>query len=219
MTTGTTKTGQPLITAPFAAQPILIPEFRAGKFTGMPYKIERVLRRGDPETDEGGDPETEEGGAREHLWFAPDLRPHNHPWTRIWCKVLHGWYRANEWRDIDGAGQWDDRIVTLRAGDPEHVVDHDTYHAVIEVMPGTHTVMTFGAATGEGAMRGRDWNHLEVPENGDGMGFHIVSPAVDGEFMDAYRHLNPSVKRPEGWVDRYAHMPVPTIESLIAGLG
>lgn len=199
MTVGTTTSGQPLQSRPFSMKPIIIPQFVNGKFTGKVCKIEMVLLR------------SLDGGARQHVWLAPDIRPHNHPWEFIDCKVLYGGgYTATEWIPNDD-GTYTERVTTLRPGDPEHRVTHKEYHQITEVVPGTVTVMTFGPVVGDG----RQWGHLV--KDADGNWAHDSNTNQEG-YLDAMRHFNPHMQ-PAGWVDPYAHLPVPTVEELLASVG
>ncbi|HET7505057.1 MAG TPA: hypothetical protein VFK02_28760 [Kofleriaceae bacterium] len=193
----TTRTGQALQVRPFASRPTLIPQLVNGEFTGKPYKAELVLLRG------------MEGGGRLHVWFTPDPRPHNHPWSWIGCKVLSGRYVSTEYVP-DGAGGYTVRTVTLSAGDPEHRVDHHTHHQVFEVEPGTVSVMTFGPVIGDG----KQWGNLVETAGG----YRVEPSCVPSSFLDALRHLNPHV-RPDGWADPYAHLPVPDVDELMAAAG
>lgn len=213
MKENTTKTGMPLRVRPFSAMPTMIPEFIDGEFTGNPYRIEGVLVRADgkPETDE--DP-GDGGGARMHVWLAPDRRTHNHPWRRIYCKVVRGWYTARESRLGSEADIWIDTTTTLRAGDPEHVVDHDTYHEVVEVEPGTVSIMTFGPVVGSAS----NWGHLIAPTDERPSRWHDSDTNQPG-FRDALLHLNPHMKRPSDWVDPYAHMAAPCIDDVLTSVG
>lgn len=195
----TTKTGQPLQARPFTSKPpTLIPSFQEGVFTGRAYKAEVVLMR------------SPDGGARQHVWFEADPRPHNHPWKYIDCKVLHGEYTAVEYRP-DGNGGYTEHEVTLRAGDPEHRVNYETHHQVTKVAPGTVTVMSFGPIIGDG----KQWGNLVK----DGETYRYEPNSSPPGFLDALRHLNPHMPRPEGWVDPYAHMPVPDVQELMASAG
>ena len=125
----TTKTGQALQVRPFVSSSTLIPAFENGVFTGLPYKAELVLFRG------------ANGGARQHVWFQADPRPHNHPWAWIDCKVLVGKYTSVEYIPND-AGSYDERTITLNAGDPEHRLVYEAHHQVVLVEPGTISVMS-----------------------------------------------------------------------------
>ncbi len=193
----TTKTGQPLQSKPFAALPTLIPAFENGAFTGGAYKAELVLLRG------------VEGGARLHVWFGHDQRPHNHPWKWIDCKVLCGGYSAVEYTP-NGSGSYNERRVELNAGDPEHRLNHETHHQIVEIKPGTVTVMSFGPTIGDG----KQWGNLVKTDEG----FRYEANTMQPGFLDALRHLNPHL-RPEGWNDPYAEMPVPNVQELMAAAG
>lgn len=192
-----TKTGQALQVKPFVSKPTLIPEFVSNEFTGKAYKAELNLMR------------SLEGGARLHVWFGPDRRPHNHPWRYIVCKVIHGGYTAIEYVP-DGTGGYTERIVRLRAGDPEHRVEHETHHQVLEVEPGTVSTMCFGPVIADG----KQWGNLVK----DGDSFRYEPNSSPAGFLDAMRHLNPHM-RPEGWVDPYAHIPVVDVNESIASVG
>lgn len=195
--TATTKTGQKLQSLPFTSVPTLIPSFSEGKFTGRAYKAEMVLLR------------SPEGGARQHVWIEPDPRPHNHPWEYIDCKVVWGSYRAVEYRP-NASGGYDESLVVLRAGDPEHRLTHDAFHQVIEVMPGTVSLMTFGPIVGDG----KQWGHLVGNKEA---GWWQEPNTTPPGFLDALRHLNPHM-RPADWVDPYAAMPLETVHELVASL-
>jgi hypothetical protein len=193
----TTKTGQAQTVRAFSGVPTMIPQFVDGMFTGQPYKVEQVLYR------------DADGGARQHLWLAPDARPHNHPQQWIACACLHGWYRAIEYHRI-GEGEYQERHVTLRSGTPEHLVEHDVYHQIVEVFPGTVTVMRYGPTIGDG----KDWANLIV-RTSPRQPYTVDRNTNQPGFLDALRHLNPYM-RPSGWVDPYCAMIVPTIDSLFA---
>ena len=196
---GTTTSGASLQQRPFSTRPTIIPQFVNNQFTGRACKIELVLMR------------SLEGGARQHVWLAPDQRPHNHPWDSIDCKVIYGGgYTATEWLP-NGDGTFREVTTTLRAGDPEHRLLHGAYHQITEVVPGTVTVMTFGPVVGDG----KQWGNL-VPD-GNGGWVHDSNINQDG-FMDALRHFNPHMA-PAGWVDPYASTPAPTLEELLASVG
>lgn len=198
-TAGTTTSGQPLQTKPFTSKPTIIPQFIDGKFTGKVCKVELVLAR------------SLDGGARMHVWFSNDPRPHNHPWRWIDCKVVRGEYTATEYyphaTDPTGYMSFD---VTLKAGEMDHRVGHKTYHQITSVVPGTISIMTFGPVIGDG----KQWGNLDVSGK---VYFHDSNINVDG-YLDAMRHFNPHMQ-PAGWVDPYAHLPVPTVEELLASVG
>lgn len=199
-TPGTTTSGAPLQTRPFTTKPTLIPQLGPdGRWNGKIVKIELVLLRGLG------------GGAREHLWIQPDPRPHNHPWAWIDCKILRGSYKAIEYRP-DGDGSYTEHEVTLRAGDPEHRVCYDTHHQIVEVEPGSISVMSFGPIIGDG----KQWGHLV--KNGDGTYSYDPATNTSGDFVNALRHCNPHM-RPADWVDPYVDMPVPNIDDLMATVG
>ena len=192
-----TVTGQSLQTRPFKSSVVLIPQILIGGiFTGLPYKAELVLMRG------------ELGGARQHVWFAPDPRPHNHPWEYIDCKIIKGQYTSKEY--VTNNDTFDHKIVQLHEGDPEHRVLHSTYHQVYSVTPGTISIMSFGKTIGDG----QQWGHLT-----DNNGVHSTYPNTpDPVFLNALRHLNPSI-RPIGWEDPFDNMPVPSIDELMNDCG
>lgn len=195
---GTTTSGAPLQTLPFISKPTMIPQLGAdGRWNGKIVKVELVLLRG------------LDGGARQHLWLIPDPRPHNHPWERIDCKVIRGWYRAIEYIP-DGAGGFTEREVVLRAGDPEHRLLHGEHHQVVEVAPGTISVMSFGPVVGDG----KQWGHLV--KDGGTYRFELAQPM--GGFVDALWHCNLHLRR-EGWADPYAGEPVPDLAEVMAGVG
>ncbi len=200
----TTTSGAQLQTPPFVSKPTLIPQLGPdGKWNGKIVKIEQVLLRG------------LDGGARLHFWLIPDPRPHNHPWTFIDCKVLRGGYKAVEYKPGIEAGIFNESEVVLKAGDPEHCVDHNTHHQITEIMPGTISVMTFGPVVGDG----KQWGHLTVKDFG-GSGvvkgtFELAQPM--GGFVDALWHCNPHLRK-DGWVDPYADMPVPDVQELMASV-
>jgi hypothetical protein len=198
--TGTTSSGGPLQQRPFTTRPTIIPQLGPdGRWNGNIVKVELVLLRG------------LDGGAREHLWIGPDPRLHNHPWTYIDCKILRGQYTALECVP-DGNGGFTDREVTLCAGDPEYRVLHETYHQIVQVEPGTISVMSFGPVIGDG----KQWGHLAKGEDG----IYRHDPAVNtaNEFVNALRHCNPHM-RPDGWEDPYADLPVPDLNELMASVG
>jgi len=192
-----TKTGQKLQVSPFASVPTLIPSFSEGAFAGRAYKAELVLLR------------SADGGARQHVWFEPDPRIHNHPWEYIDCKVVWGRYVAIEYRP-NGNGGYVETTLELRAGDAEHRVSHDTHHQVLEVLPGTVSLMTFGPVVGDG----KQWGHLV---GGKDEGWKYEANTTPEGFLDALRHLNPHM-RPAGWVDPYAALPCYTVQELMAPL-
>lgn len=194
----TNTSGQPLQTRPFTTKPTIIPQLGPdGRWNSKVVKIELVLLRG------------LDGGARQHLWIGPDPRPHNHPWEWIDCKVLRGGYTAVEYLP-DGNGGYTETTIILRAGDPEHRVDYNTHHQIVEVEPGSITLMSFGPIVGDG----RQWGHLV--KKGDSYAYEPAQPM--GSFVDALRHCNPHL-RPEGWVDPYADMPVPDLQELMTAVG
>ena len=200
--TGTTMSGQPLQTRLFAATPTLIPQMGSdGRWNGRIVKVELVLLRG------------LDGGARMHLWLGPDPRPHNHPWHWIDCKVVRGSYVAIEYVP-DGEGGYDERVIPLSAGNPEHRVQHDTHHQIVSVQPGTLSVMSFGSVVGDG----KQWGHLVKDANGF---CYEPAPSVGssspGGYIDALRHCNPHL-RPVDWADPYADMPVPDVNTVVDGL-
>lgn len=194
----TTKTGQALHARPFASKVTLIPHFVNGEFTGKPYKAELVLFR------------SSDAGARLHVWFAADPRPHNHPWEHITCKVLHGSYTAVEYFDTAKPDEFNVHEVTLNADSDEHSLNHDSFHQVVKVEPGTISVMSFGATVGDG----KQWGNLIVGE-----GKYKYEPnSLQPGFLDALRHLNPHM-RPADWVDPYAHLPAVDVNELMAETG
>ena len=195
----TTKTGQRLLAPAFSSTPTLIPCFREGKFTGRAYKAELVLLR------------STEGGARQHVWFEPDPRVHNHPWEFIDCKVLWGRYVAVEYRP-NGSGGYDEVSVELRAGDPEHRLTHGSFHQVREVTPGTVSVMSFGPVV----VDGKRWGHL-VGSKEDG--WQYEPNTMQPGFLDALRHLNPHMRPAADWLDPFSEYPVPTVQELVTGGG
>jgi hypothetical protein len=136
-------------------------------------------------------------GARQHLWLIADPRPHNHPWEWIDCKVLRGSYKAIEYIQ-DDKGDFIERAIVLHAGDPEHRLLHGEHHQVIEVEPGTISVMSFGYVVGDG----KQWGHLRVE---DGVYIYELAQPMGG-FVDALWHCNPHLRK-EGWVDPYADQP------------
>lgn len=195
----TTLTGAPLQSRPFSSLPTLIPHLGPdGRWSGGIVKVEQVLLR------------SPEGGARAHLWIQPDLRPHNHPWRRITCRVIRGSYRAREWLPFT-FGDYREQVIELTPESHEHSVDHATYHQVEEVRPGTVSIMSFGAIVGDG----KQWGQLALKPSGR----HVPEPAmqVDG-FVDALRHCNPHL-RPGGWTDPYADQRVPTLDEVLASVG
>lgn len=206
-----TKSGQPLFARPFSSKVTLIPSLVNGVFTGRPYKAELVLAR------------SLMGGARQHVWFEPDPRPHNHPWQYIDCKVIHGRYTAIEYTPVmkDEGGLdfeyspqtslYEERIVVLCAGDAEHRLVHECYHQVVKVLPGTITVMSFGPVVGDG----KRWGNL-VRVSGNR--YRHEPNSTSSDFLNALRHLNPHM-RPDGWVDPYEHIPVPDVQELMAAVG
>jgi hypothetical protein len=145
------------------------------------------------------------GGARLHVWFEPDPRPHNHPWKEIDCKIVHGSYRSVEYHPSTD-GQYAARDVVLRAGAVEHRLDHEVFHQVVSVEPGTVSVMTFGPVIGDG----KQWGHLVK----DGSSYRYEPNTLQPGFLDALRHLNPHM-RPSDWVDPYAAMPIPDVQDLM----
>jgi len=195
---GTTTSGAPLQTRPFSSKPTLIPQLGDdGRWNGKIVKVEMVLLR------------SLEGGARQHLWLIPDPRPHNHPWKWIDCKVLRGSYMAMEYIP-DGKGGFNERGIVLDAGDPEHRLLHDEHHQIVQVVPGTISVMSFGPVVGDG----KQWGHLV--KNGDAYTYEPTKP-MSG-FVDALWHCNPHLRK-EGWVDPYAEQPVPDLDALMASVG
>jgi hypothetical protein len=196
--TATNTSGHLLLQKPFLTRPTVIPQFLDNKWTGKVFKIEQVLAR------------SLDGGAKQHVWLAPDPRPHNHPWAWIDCKILRGSYTAMEYIP-NGDGTFTEVTVTLRAGDPEHRLVHGAYHQIVEVEPGTITVMSFGPIVGDG----RQWGNLV--KNAEGVWVHDSNINIDG-YLDVMRHFNPHLQ-PAGWVDPYAHLPVPTLEELLATVG
>lgn len=200
MTSKTTTSGAPLQARPFFSTPTMIPQLGPdGKWNGKIVKIELVLLR------------SPDGGARQHLWLIPDPRPHNHPWTFIDCKVLRGKYRAIEQRPGCEPNTWIESEVTLSAGDPEHRLWHGEHHQVVEVEPGTISVMTFGPIVGDG----KQWGHL-ISDGGNKGHFEPAQP-MSG-FVDALWHCNPHLAKP-GWVDPYADQPTPNLAELMASVG
>lgn len=194
----TNTSGHPLLQRPFCTKPTVIPQFLENKWTGKVFKIEQVLAR------------SLDSGAKQHVWLAPDPRPHNHPWAWIACKLLRGSYTAMEYVP-NGDGSFTEIQTTLRAGDPEHVLVHNAYHQIVEVEPGTVSLMTFGSVVGDG----RQWGNLVKDEYGAWV--HDSNINIDG-YLDVMRHFNPHL-RPDGWVDPYAHLPVPTVEELLTSAG
>ena len=194
----TTTSGAPLQTPPLSSKPTLIPQLdTAGGWTGKIVKVEQVLLRGLG------------GGARMHFWVEPDPRPHNHPWDWIDCKVIHGGYRALEYRPVDGhPREYIEREVELLAGMGEHRLLHREHHQIVVVIPGTVSVMTFGPVVGDG----RQWGHL-FKEGGH---YRYEQAVPMGGFVDALRHCNAHVPRPPEWADPYVKLPVPALEDVLA---
>lgn len=160
-----------------------------GRWSGDIIKIEQVLVRG------------LDGGARLHVWLGPDPRPHNHPWEWINCKVIRGSYTAIEY--IPHNGTYVEATEVLSVGEPEHCVEHDIYHQIVKVEPGTISIMTFGPVVGDG----KQWGHLKK----QGKRKYTVELAQpDSAFVDALRHCNPHL-RPAGWVNPYEGECVPTL--------
>lgn len=209
-----TSTGAATRIRPFSAVPTMIPEFSNGVFTGRVYKVERKLFYNGIM------------GAREHLWLLADPRIHSHPWTKIRCVVMNGWYKAKEYSP-DENGKYVVTEVFLQAGDAPHDVPENTFHQVYEVLPGTVSMMFFTEEVEGGPS---DWGHL-IP---DGYRYEKVvnTPSVPGQpgFFAALQHLNPHLrprlKDPEGrvypsgvvdphWVDVYQHMSVPTLDQIL----
>ena len=206
--TATTKLGQPLQALPFTSRPLIMPQFDAeGNFTGKPYKIELVLLRG------------LQGGARQHLWLAPDPRPHNHPWEWISCQVVRGSYTAIEYTPSNSGGPADvyrSSQVTLTPRSGAHTLAHHVHHQVVSVEPGTVSIMTFGPIVGDG----KQWGHLKL--GGSLADSRFLTGTIDMNttnpaFLDALRHMNPHI-RPLLWHDPYAEFPVPSVEELVVSV-
>jgi hypothetical protein len=123
--------------------------------------------------------------------------------------VLRGSYTAVEYVP-DGNGGYTERQVTLAGGDAEHRVEYETHHQVVEVEPGTVTLMSFGSVVGDG----KQWGNLVK----EGDAYRYEPNSSPPGFLDALRHLNPHM-RPDGWVDPYADMPVPDINELMTSVG
>lgn len=193
----TTKSGFALQARPFSSIPTLIPQFVDGKFTGNPYKAELVLFRGPA------------GGARMHVWFAPDPRPHNHPWLYIDCKVLHGEYKSLEYV-VNEDSTFVEKIIHLTPNSPMHHVVHQAFHQVVEVSPGTISIMSFGQTLGDG----KQWGNLVIEDKISRYEPNSLQPG----FLDALRHLNPHI-RPIEWEDPYKNLPVPDVNSLMEEAG
>lgn len=198
--TTTTTSGQSLITSPFSSKPTIIPQFLDNKFTGKCYKIEQVLYR------------DLNGGAKQHIWFNPDPRPHNHPWEWIECKVIRGWYKADEWLD-DEYETFSINTLTLSFGETRRLY-HSDYHQITEVEPGTVSIMSFGPVVGDG----KQWGHLKKDET-SGKWVHDSNTNQEG-FIDALWHMNPHMIKNPSWVDPYKDVfPVQSVEELLKSVG
>lgn len=121
--------------------------------------------------------------ARVNVWYCEDTRgdgrpmPHNHPWTTFTSAILTQGYREDRyWRDDFGNVE-SDPGVEHRSGS-NNIVDHDLFHEVVEVEPGTMTLMVC-----ERGRRG-DWTHLNVDTGED-----IDGQPVDG-FDEMFAALN-----------------------------
>lgn len=196
----TTTSGQSLIANPFSSKPTIIPQFLDNKFTGKPYKIEQVLYR------------DLNGGAKQHVWFNPDPRPHNHPWEWIECRVLRGSYKADEWIE-DYFDRFEELSLTLNAGEARTLYQDD-YHQITEVEPGTISIMSFGPVVGDG----KQWGHLKQDENGKWV--HDSNTNQEG-FIDALWHMNPHMVKNPCWVDPYKDVFGETlsVEELLRSVG
>lgn len=195
-----TSAGLSMSVAPFAGLPTFIPHIEEdGAFRGGVYKVEQTLFRGP------------EGGARVHLWLKPDPRMHNHPWSSITCHLLRGWYEAEEirpiWGSIVPADAQPIRVRMMRSSHP-HLLLHQDYHRVVQVEPGTISLMEFGPEVGDG----KQWSNLELIE-----GVWTKTRTTPPAFLDALRHLNPRV-RPADWRDPYESLPIPTVQDLLDGI-
>lgn len=122
--------------------------------------------------------------AKLNVWYRADRRggerplPHNHPWTTFTSAILSDGYREDRyWRD-DFGHVHADLGVEHRGPGAANTVDHDLFHEVVEVEPGTMTLMVCD--------RGRrgDWGHLDVDTGADILG----QPVAD--FDDMFRALN-----------------------------
>lgn len=203
----TTTSGAPLHTSAFNSKPTIIPRTSSdGLWYGQFVKIEQVLFR------------SPKGGSRLHYWLGSDMRIHNHPWDWITCKIVRGAYEAEEYKPClveahEGTHEslvtrWERSRKSLLEGSDEHKVQHEVYHQITRVVPGTISVMTFGPVVGDG----QQWGHLVAGEAGE-LRYEQAQPM--GKFVDALRHCNPHL-RPEGWVDPYEEFPVPDVASLVA---
>lgn len=119
-----------------------------------------------------------------NTWYRADRRggdrplPHNHPWTSFTSAILAGGYREDRYWLDDFGHVHADLGVEHRSGG-SNVVDHELRHEVVDVEPGTMTLMVCD--------RGRrgDWGHLDVDT-----GVEIVGQPVDG-FDAMFAALNP----------------------------
>lgn len=200
-----TSTGAPTRIRPFLGIPTMVPEFVDGEFTGGIYKVEEKFFYDGVH------------GLRIHAWIKADPRIHNHPWEQIHCTVIRGGYTAKEYRRYDDCNYREDTVI-LKVGDT-HTVPHDVFHQVVDVFPGTITLMRFTREVRNGP---GDWGHLTLDPVG---GFSTYTqaanaPLVDGKgFLPALQHLNPHLRPKTDWVDVYAEFPVPTLDEVLKSVG
>lgn len=171
-------TTQPLL----GALPFLVPNEKGT----APFKVELTLFR-DPKI----------GTLKFNVWYEDDDRtPHNHPWGEFWAQCFWGGYTEERWW-FDDNGARHDETVEIRAGDVNHV-PAGVYHRVVNVTPGTLTMMLTTASLGED----NPWGYLE-PDNGDrqypwnehhsnetfGQRMMAIKPKIDPAFKERFEEF------------------------------
>jgi hypothetical protein len=134
---------------------------------GLPLRTELVIERGADKT------------IKMHWWHkadAQDTPPHNHPWD-FHSEIIAGGYTEQVWWVENGVIHDEQRSYAV--GDTNHNTV-DTYHLVVDVIPGTVTRMITGKAT-----EGNAWGWLDLHSGKQ------IPAELDPNFMDKLKHLNP----------------------------
>ncbi|MFD0884878.1 hypothetical protein ACFQ08_09995 [Streptosporangium algeriense] len=141
--------------------------------TGLPYKAELTVREHPAGTLR-----------RVNVWYGPDRRggarpqPHSHPWP-FEARILTGGYAEDRYALADD--QVNATLGVIHASGATNDIPRDLYHEVVDVEPGTLTLMV---ATARGVRGG--WGYLCVDSG-------TVTPALAPTpgFLAALRDLNP----------------------------
>ncbi len=178
--------GLPMNTTVQATCPIHIPSL----ITSLPYKteirefflpegVEMVLK-----------PEEETfiiSEIKRNFWHGEDDRMHNHPWKFFLTQIISGGYTEIRGQKVNG--EFDAIRCKLKEGD-WNIVYHDTFHKVVNVQPGTKTIMYCGPRVGQDEDKEPgEWGYLDM--NGE-----YFKAEKDMRFLELFWQFNPFMRPP-----------------------